>query len=348
MIENKGMGKREILEVFEKTARSGRSVLGVFEYLDHPDPQAAHYYEAVKDAFGVTPALFSTYYPFDEKTKRFRCGEANRRLIGHYRQGAVCLIHSQNNCWAADLVPEEDRTDFILHLDETNPARNQTYYNRYKQVREEWANALGELKKAGVTVVYRPFVEMTNPFHWDGNTKSEAGFAAFQRVWRQLYDYMVKTRGLDNLVWCFAPQAAGGAERGLRFYPGAEYVDVIGLTLYSNGNTDGPMSIARELSLWDYSGYFALGKPVGFSELGVRTQTDRQTGKITEPGDFMNLLKHIKLHFTGKISFCCMWSTAQGLLCENHLFASEFLHDRFFVTLPELSGETRAPAPISL
>ena len=336
LAEHKGMGKREIIEALNQAARSGRSILGAFEYLDNSDPKSADYYGAVERAYGIKPALFSTYYPFDGTKKRFLCEEADKRLIKHYNEGALCLVHSQNNRWAEDLVTEEDKTDFICNLDETNEKRNMIYYNRYLEVREQWAEALLALKNAGVTVIYRPFVEMTNIFHWDGNTKSEKGFDAFKRVWKQLYNYMTKDCGLDNLLWCFAPQAGGGAQKGLKFWPGDEYVDIIGITLYSRGNKDGPMSISRELELWDYSGYFSLGKPVGFSELGVKPQTDADTGEITEPGDFSNLLKHIKSNLKGKISFCCMWCVELGLLHENHLFAKEFVNDKFFINLPEL------------
>ena len=342
MTEKNGLKKEEIIGILNAAAREGRSVLGVFEYLNSPDKKSADYYRAVENAYGVKPALFSTYYPFSETEKRFLWEEADRRLIKHYNEGALCLVHSQNNRWAEDLVTEEDKTDFICNLDETNEKRNMIYYNRYLEVREQWAEALLALKNAGVTVIYRPFVEMTNPFHWDSNTKSEKGLAAFKRVWIQLYNYMTKERGLDNLVWCFAPQAGGGAEKGLKFWPGDEFVDIIGLTLYSKGNRDGIMSVARELELWDYSEYFKLGKPVGFSELGVKPQTDEVSGEITEPGDFSNLLKHIKSELMGKISFCCMWAVEQGLLYEKHLFAREFVNDGFFVKLPELnrSAET--------
>ena len=342
MIENKSLKKEEIIGVLNAAAREGRSVLGVFEYLDSPDIKSADYYRAVENAYGVKPALFSTYYPFSGAEKRFLWEEADKRLIEHYREGAICLVHSQNNEWAADLVRDQDKTDFILNLDETNEERNMTYYNRWLEVRKQLADGLEALKKAGVTVIYRPFVEMTNPFHWDSNTKTQEGFAAFKRIWRQLYNYMTKERRLDNLVWCFSPQAGGGAKRGLNFWPGDEFVDIIGVTLYSKGNKDGPMSIARELELWDYSEYFGLGKPVGFSELGVKPQTDSNNGEITEPGDFSNLLKHIKSELKGKISFCCMWAVEQGLLYEKHLFAREFVKDGFFVKLPELnhSAET--------
>ena len=340
MTEHKGMGKKEILEALDRTARSGRSILGAFEYLDNSDPKGAYYYKAIENAYGVKPTLFSTYYPFDVPQKRFIWEDADARLIKHYNEGAICLVHSQNNIWAADLVPQDGKTDFICNLDETNNDRIKSYYERYLEVRKQWADALETLKNAGVTVIYRPFVEMTNPFHWDGNTQSEKGYAAFKRVWRQLYNYMTKERGLDNLLWCFAPQAGGGAEKGLKFWPGDEYVDVIGLTLYSSGNKDGPMSIARELELWDFSGYFSLGKPIGFSELGVRSRINENTGEMTEPGDFSNLLKHIKSDLKGKISFCCMWCVELGLLNDKHLFAEEFVNDDFFIKLTEMVENT--------
>ena len=352
---NKPVNKSKTAQIkfLNHVAKSGRSILGVFEYLNNSDPKSDNYYRAIEDAYGIKPALFSTYYPFNEELKRFEWEEANERIIKHYNEGAICLVHSQNNRWAEDLVTEDEITDFICNLDETNNDRIMSYYERYLEVRKQWADALEALKKAGVRVIYRPFVEMTNHFHWDCNAKSQKGYAAFKRVWVQLHDYMENERGLDNIIWCFAPQAAGGWKAyvkdsngnqkevgAARFYPGDDYVDIIGFTHYSCGNKDGMFSIARELELWDYSEYFKLGKPVGFSELGVKPRINENTGEMTEPGDFANLLQHIKSEFKGKISFCCMWSVEQGLLYEKHLSAKEFVNDDYFIKLTDMVGHT--------
>lgn len=322
------------IDLLNFVAKSGRSILGAFEHLGHRDPKADGYYKALEETYGFSPAMYSTYYPYDRAALHFNYEEANRRIEAHYKDGALCMVHSQNS-WGRFLIEdfkdEEDPVDFLRNFDAENPNRNMKVYERYLLHQKNWGDALEDLKNREVTVFYRPFVEMTNRYHPECYTRTESGFEHFKNIWRQHYDYIVNERGLDNIIWCFAPQAPGGAKHGLAYYPGNDYVDVIGFTLYSQGNSNGERSIARELELWDFSGYFELGKPVGFSELGVN-----EGGTSVEPGDFANLLYYLKKAFKRKISFCCMWSVEQGLLCEKNLHAEEFIKDGFFINLKEL------------
>lgn len=310
-------------------------MLGAFDHIGDSVEENDENYNAISETYGVTPALYNTYYSFSNGT--FNYSTANSRIAEHYTSGAFCMVHTQNS-WGKYLIDKYgvEQTDFLLNLDATNTDRNTDVYNEYLNYRKQWADALESLKTLGVTVIYRPFVEMTNPYHMDCYTNTEEGYAAFKRIWQQLYSYMVDERGLDNIVWCFAPQAAGGAEKGLKYYPGNDYVDIIGLTLYSTGNTNDSYNIQKELELWDYSDYYILGKPIGFSELGVQARYDSQTGEVTEPGDFSNLLYHLKNAFKGKISFCSLWSESQGLFGENNVNQEEFIKDEFFVSLEEL------------
>ncbi|MGN0493576.1 MAG: glycoside hydrolase family 26 protein [Acutalibacteraceae bacterium] len=334
MLKHINQSKTAQIEFLNSAAKNGRSVLGAFEHLGNPDPKADGYYRALAETFGVSPAMYSTYYPYDRAALRFNYGEANRRVEAHFKEGALCMVHSQNS-WGRFLIEdfkdEEDPVDFLRNFDAENPDRNMKVYERYLLHQKNWGDALEDLKNRGVTVFYRPFVEMTNRHHPECYTRTESGFYHFKNIWRQHYDYMVNERGLDNIIWCFAPQAPGGASYGLNYYPGNDYVDVIGFTLYSQGNSNGERSIARELELWDFSGYFELGKPVGFSELGVN-----EGGATEEPGDFANLLYYLKKGFKGKVSFCCIWSVEQGLLCEKNLHAEEFINDDYFIGLEEL------------
>ena len=326
---NKPVNKSKTAQIkfLNHVAKSGRSILGVFEYLNNSDPKSDNYYRAIEDAYGIKPALFSTYYPFNEELKRFEWEEANERIIKHYNEGAICLVHSQNNRWAEDLVTEDEITDFICNLDETNNDRIMSYYERYLEVRKQWADALEALKKAGVRVIYRPFVEMTNHFHWDCNAKSQKGYAAFKRVWVQLHDYMENERGLDNIIWCFAPQAPGGAKHGLAYYPGNDYVDIIGITSYPGGAT-GADSIDNYLKENSFDGYYQLGKPFGFSEIGIHEANNEQ-------GDWAHILNALK-NTMPSVAFANIWSGLEGVLTDTNTNAEKFLKSSFTVKLNEL------------
>ncbi|MEU0942828.1 glycosyl hydrolase [Streptomyces canus] len=97
------------------------------------------------------------------------------------------------------------------------------------------ADHLGYLAGRGVPVLLRPYHEMnTAPgrgFWWAGQDP-----AAFHRLWRLTYDYLVNRRGLHNLIFVWSPNSWNGSYgRDPRpYYPGGRYVDVVGVDDYSD------------------------------------------------------------------------------------------------------------------
>ncbi|MGW7724052.1 glycosyl hydrolase [Streptomyces canus] len=97
------------------------------------------------------------------------------------------------------------------------------------------ADHLGYLAGRGVPVLLRPYHEMnTAPgqgFWWAGQDP-----AAFHRLWRLTYDYLVNRRGLHHLIFVWSPNSWNGPYgRDPRpYYPGGGYVDVVGVDDYSD------------------------------------------------------------------------------------------------------------------
>ena len=249
------------------------------------------------------------------------------------------MVHASNS-WAWDLgVSDSEKEEFIIHLDKDG----RKYYNAYYEWCEQLADAFTALKEAGVTVIYRPFVEMTNSSSdfWVQYCNTEAEYAAFKRVWRQTYDYMVKERGLYNVIWCLAPQFDGDMKEVYdNFYPGDEYVDVIGLTLYSYGTDSRTGSLEARLKNVTNADYiFSLGKPVGFSEIGVcyyNWDIGYTFSEENKYGDFENLIVKLKEAFAGKISFCSLWASTAGPFNPQNRNPEKFIQDEFFIGLDEL------------
>ncbi|MFJ9565317.1 glycoside hydrolase family 26 protein [Streptomyces fuscichromogenes] len=97
------------------------------------------------------------------------------------------------------------------------------------------ADHLGYLAEHGVPVLLRPYHEMNarpgHGFWWAGQDP-----AAYRRLWRITYDYLVNSRGLHNLIFVWAPSAWAGtaAREPGDYYPGGRYVDVVGVDDYSD------------------------------------------------------------------------------------------------------------------
>jgi len=67
-------------------------------------------------------------------------------------------------------------------------------HTRWMGELDQIARGLQELEDAGVVVLWRPFHEMNGGWFWWGAHDPET----FIQVWRQMFDYLAKTKGLDN------------------------------------------------------------------------------------------------------------------------------------------------------
>jgi mannan endo-1,4-beta-mannosidase len=127
-------------------------------------------------------------------------------------------------------------------------------------------DGLSDLNNAGMVVLWRPFHEMNGDWFWWGN--QHAG--TFTNVWNYMYNYLVNTRGLDNLIWVYAPD---GSRNGnlTDYYPGDDKVDIVGLDCYTDNPSGGDDNVVRNLDA-QYNEMLALGKPFAFTEAGPHDQ----------------------------------------------------------------------------
>ncbi len=104
------------------------------------------------------------------------------------------------------------------------------------------ADYLQQLADAKVPVLWRPFHEIDGGWFWWTDAKTPENTAA---LWRAMFDYLVKERGLHNLIWVYnAAHRANALGRDAtfeenvahrrRFYPGAAYVDIASIDTYAN------------------------------------------------------------------------------------------------------------------
>ncbi|MGQ9607097.1 MAG: glycosyl hydrolase [Thermogutta sp.] len=128
---------------------------------------------------------------------------------------------------------------------------------RYMNSLNKGAEWLLRLQEQGVVVLWRPFHEMNQGFWWGKKDKLQ-----FARLWVHMFKYFTQQKGLNNLIWVYAPNVANyaGYLPEDYYYPGEEFVDVVAIDYYGRP------------SLNDIAGGYgkleALGKPFGISELG--------------------------------------------------------------------------------
>ncbi|MEI8293779.1 MAG: glycosyl hydrolase [bacterium] len=113
-------------------------------------------------------------------------------------------------------------------------------------------------------------------FPWSGCFYGEekGGNDVFKRAWRYVVD-RVRVRGATNIRWVFHVNAFP-AENDLwnlmaAYYPGAEYVDWLGLSIYGKQFREGDWAEFPDLIDWPYKEITAIDpdKPVMVAEFGV-------------------------------------------------------------------------------
>ena len=117
---------------------------------------------------------------------------------------------------------------------------------------------LKQLKGAGVPVLWRPYHEMNGDWFWWGKKPGDDGY---RKLWRMLYDRLVKFHGINNLIWVFnGNETRENVDPYGDYFPGHDVVDVCATDIYGTG-------FAKE----QYEELLALAgdKPIACGEVGA-------------------------------------------------------------------------------
>ncbi|MCS7253824.1 MAG: glycosyl hydrolase [Armatimonadota bacterium] len=108
--------------------------------------------------------------------------------------------------------------------------------SEYQQLMKELAEAadkLEVLKNANVPVLWRPLHEIDGGWFWWTDTNQPENTA---ELWRIMFNYFTNKRQLNNLIWVYSTGVGDRKKKPVeyrrRFYPGSNYVDIIGIDIY--------------------------------------------------------------------------------------------------------------------
>lgn len=123
------------------------------------------------------------------------------------------------------------------------------------------AGLLKKLRDSDVPVLWRPLHEASGGWFWWGAKGAEP----CKKLWRLMFDRMVHYHGLNNLIWVWTSQ-----QNDLDWYPGDEYVDLVGRDIYKEGDHSSQMLEFNRLND-DYGGK----KIITLSECGSFPDADK-------------------------------------------------------------------------
>lgn len=240
-----------------------------------------HNYPAIRDRntrfaaryTGRIPAVFSTdlgHAAAGDSDSYLARPDIVQECIRQHQLGALVTI-----CWHA-VPPTADEPVTFRALPDSDPrtlksVQGQLLDEQFRDVltpgtalHTKWqaqvdaiAVFLKQLESARVPVLWRPYHEMNGDWFWWGGRTGEFSTA---RLYRQIFDRLVHHHGLKNLIWVWSVDRPNhpGMEYE-KFFPGAEYLDVLGLDVYGN-----------DFAQPYYDGLEALaqGKPLALAEVG--------------------------------------------------------------------------------
>jgi len=130
--------------------------------------------------------------------------------------------------WGAPAVGEGyENSKKPIEIDRCFEEGTSEYTAFWKELKAK-ADLLEKTRDAGVPILWRPYHELDGHWFWWGKQGPER----FKKLWITMYNYYVKERKLNNLIWvlCYTgdPKEA--------WYPGDQYVDIAGGDTYEGAD----------------------------------------------------------------------------------------------------------------
>lgn len=140
--------------------------------------------------------------------------------------------------WLRDIEGEEwyrgfytSATTFDLNIPMNDP--NSEEYGFIIRDIDAIAELLLQIEEADIPILWRPLHEAAGRWFWWGAKGPEP----CKWLWRLMYDRLTIHHGINNLIWVWTEEHD---RLPADWYPGDEYVDIIGLDIYLNANDTDP------------------------------------------------------------------------------------------------------------
>jgi mannan endo-1,4-beta-mannosidase len=185
--------------IFEKTSPKS------FDYLNNLEKKLGYKFDVVTRYQSLT----GRYFPGEDLKNAY----ANSRLV---------QLTMQTFLWGASAEQNQSIMYDILN------GQYDAYLNDYAK----------QLKAFGHPVLFRLNNEMNGDWCWYSAYYTSKDTDIYKDVWRYIYR-IFQDNGVDNVLWVWNPHSPSDPtfqwNHYLMYYPGDEYVDIIGLTGYNNG-----------------------------------------------------------------------------------------------------------------
>ncbi len=179
----------------------------------------------VKTVTGTHPAVLGQDFQYyNVKTK----AEVDRHTIAvkkAYELGCVITFdyHMDSKNHPSTLFKDSDKL-LMYNIGEQNDVNGELTW-----LKSELDKAIALINKLNMPIVFRPFHEMNGNWFWWGS-KADGGAESYKKMFQFTVNYV---NARTNLVlWEWSPNYPFTE----KYYPGDDYVDVVGVDMYDQGN----------------------------------------------------------------------------------------------------------------
>jgi mannan endo-1,4-beta-mannosidase len=283
----------------------------------------------VKETAGAYPALYGWELGdlgregATENLDGVRFEHMKRWIKDVYRRGGVSTVswHMMN------LATDGDSWDTTPVVAEMLPGG--AHHDEYKRLLDDFAAFAGDLRADGgflglgggepIPLIFRPFHEMTGGWFWWG--RGHVTPEHYKKLWRFTVDYLRDEKDVHHLLYAYSTDGLGKMDDYAdyyRYYPGDEYVDIMGFddysTFQSRDDTAGVQKMTENIR-WLTGEAAARGKVAAVTETGVEGLPDSTywTGK------WLPVLK--AQDAPQQIAYLMVWRNANKNRKKGHFYA---------------------------
>lgn len=112
------------------------------------------------------------------------------------------------------------------------------------------ADFLKSIKHKGkrIPIIFRPYHEMNGSWFWWGDPHATS--VDYVKLWQYTVTKLRDEHKLHNLLYTYSPNKLNPDDYYMKFYPGDDYVDILGIDIYDfNDSTGYVTSIVNDLAL---------------------------------------------------------------------------------------------------
>lgn len=176
-------------------------------------------------------------------------------LCWHWNAPEEYLYNTDEEPWYKGFYTEGTNID----LGKIMSGEDEAGYEALMEDIDVIAFQLNRLQELDIPVLWRPLHEASGGWFWWGASGAEA----YKELWKVMYEKLTYEHGIHNLIWVWNGQDAD-------WYPGDEYVDIIGEDIYPGNHVYSSQSSKYS----EASAYTTANKMITLSENGCLFDPD--------------------------------------------------------------------------